>query len=131
MTERAALQLAVLVFAWVPIIGGAFGAISGASPAGGDGAAAAFDSHVRYLSGLLLAIGVGFLTTVPRIEAEGARFRLLTLLVLTGGLARLGGTVATGALPGAVILTLGMELVVTPLLCLWQGRIAHRAPPPD
>ena len=126
MTERAALQLAVLIFAWVPIVGGAVGVISGVSPAGGPEAAVAFDSHVRYLSGLLLAIGLGFLTTIPRIEAQGGRFRLLTLLVLTGGLARLGGAVATGALPGAVILTRGMELVVTPLLCLWQARIARR-----
>jgi hypothetical protein len=32
------------------------------------------DSHLRYLSGLLLGIGLCFWSTVPRIEAKTARF---------------------------------------------------------
>ncbi len=43
------------------------------------------DSHFRYLSGLLLAIGIGFASTVPRIEAQGGRFWLLTGIVMVGG----------------------------------------------
>jgi len=46
------------------------------------------DSHFRYLSGLLLGIGLGFWSTIPRIEANGDRFRLLSFIVVAGGLAR-------------------------------------------
>ena len=62
------------------------------------------DSHVRYLSGLILAIGVGFWTTVPAIESHGARFRLLTALVLVGGLGRLYAVTLWG-LPGAAMIS--------------------------
>ncbi|HEU0059064.1 MAG TPA: DUF4345 domain-containing protein [Hyphomicrobiaceae bacterium] len=122
--ERRLLQSAVTVAALIPI---------GAGLAGVNGGLAAFDaaarwslngdSHVRYLSGLIFAIGAGFLTTVPAIEACGARFRLLTLLVLVGGLARLYA-VALWGLPGpAMRAGLVMELLVAPGLALWRERV--------
>ena len=85
----------------------------------------ALDSHVRYLSGLLLAIGVAFWTTVPAIERRGDRFRLLTALVVTGGLGRLLGVVLRGWPPASMVFGLAMELVVTPLLCWWQWRLSR------
>jgi hypothetical protein len=44
--------------------------------------------------------------------------------VFIGGLARLGAalTIATPSIP--MQLAIGMELIVTPLLCVWQTRIA-------
>jgi Domain of unknown function (DUF4345) len=48
-------------------------------------------SQGRYLSGLLLAIGLAYWTTILNIEQKTARFRLLTGLVAIGGLCRLLG----------------------------------------
>jgi hypothetical protein len=84
------------------------------------------DSHLRYLSGLILAIGLGFWSTVPRIELQGTRFRLLTCLVLIGGLVRLLGLVAVGTPTKGVIGALVMELVVTPSLALRRERLERR-----
>jgi hypothetical protein len=56
---------------------------------GGHGGGLA--SHERYLSGLLLAIGLAFWTTLSDIEGKTARFRLLTALVVIGGISRLVG----------------------------------------
>ena len=81
------------------------------------------DSTGRYLSGLLLAIGLAFWATVPRIEAQGARFRLLTLIVLTGGIARLSGLVLVGVPTKGILAGLAMELVVTPGLAIWRERL--------
>jgi hypothetical protein len=125
--ERRLLQSAVTVAALLPILAGLAGVNGGLS---GVDAAARWslngDSHVRYLSGMIVAIGVGFLTTVPAIEACGSRFRLLTGLVVVGGLARLYAVALCG-LPGpAMRLGLLMELLVAPALALWRERLERR-----
>ena len=121
--ERLALQVCVAGSALVPLLAGGFGAL-GLAGIVGDGATSTHASHVRYLSGLLLAIGLGFWSTVPRIETHAVRFRLLTAIVAAGGLARLLGIVADGVPAPVMLGALAMELVITPLLCLWQSRIA-------
>src|SRR5262249_35256480 len=68
--ERRLLQSAVLLAALIPICAGLMGVNGGLAAI--DAAARWTlngDSHVRYLSGLIFAIGVGFLSTVPGIEA--------------------------------------------------------------
>ena len=126
--SRRALQIVVAVLGLVPVLTGLAGMVLGPSMAGLDPSATpiALDSHVRYLSGLLLAIGLGFWSTIPRIERQTARFRLLTGLVVIGGLGRLLGLVLAGRPPAPMLFGLGMELVVTPSLCWWQSRVAAR-----
>ncbi len=121
--ERRALQIAILLAGVVPVFGGGAGALLGEA-AFGRWAGAAQDSHVRYLSGLLLGIGLVFWACVPTIERRAETVRLLTLIVVIGGLARLGGVFLAGD-PGSMRWTLGMELAVTPLICLWQARVAR------
>lgn len=126
-TERRLLQGAIGLACLVPLSAGFAGVIEG--PAMLRGVAATppdLDSHMRYLSGLLLGIGIGFLACVPRIEARGALFRALGLIVVVGGLARAVSLLEAG-IPGAEHrLALAMELGATPLLVLWQARIARR-----
>jgi hypothetical protein len=86
----------------------------------------AADSHFRYLSGLLLGLGLGFWSTIPRIEANGTRFRLLTFPVVIGGLGRLFSLAAIGLPSAGMLGALAMELGVTPLLCFWQWRISRK-----
>ena len=121
------MQITVAVATVVPIFGGAWGAFGPSVTH--DASAVSADSHHRYLSGLLLAIGIAFLSTVPRIEQRGGRFRLLAALVVTGGLVRLQSLLADGRPTGQIVFSLGMELGVVPLLTLWQLRVAWREPP--
>ncbi len=124
--SRRLLQVLVAVLGLVPVLAGLAGIVLGPSMAVPIDAPLALDSHFRYLSGLLLAIGLGFWSTIPRIEREAARFRLLTALVLMGGLSRLLGLALRGVPPAPMLFGLCMELGVTPLLCWWQYRIASR-----
>lgn len=133
MNERRCLQIAVAFASLVPISAGLAGAVLGVSFtnwlddtvfSGG-----ALDSHVRYLSGLLFAIGVAFLTAVPKIEKHSRRFTLLTLIVFTGGLARLGAVIMSGPPHRGMLFGLAMELAVTPLLWAWQRRVARKCEP--
>jgi hypothetical protein len=123
--ERKLLQQAVGIGAIIPIAAGLYGVLFGQSLTG-DTVSVSAESHFRYLSGLLLAVGLCFWSTIPAIETKTGRFRLLTLLVVLGGLARLLGLALTG-IPSLIMLGgLFVELIVTPILCLWQTRIASR-----
>jgi hypothetical protein len=123
--ERRLLQQAVGLLAIVPFASGLYGVLFGPALTG-TVINVSTESHFRFLSGLLLAIGLCFWSTVPHIEEHTGRFRLLTLIVVIGGLARLLGLVLTGVPSLTMLGGLALELVVTPLLCLWQTRVANR-----
>lgn len=124
-TERRMLQIAFVLGGIVPVSAGLAGVVMGVDML--QQGTIEMDSHYRYLSGLLLAIGLCFWASVPAIETHTARIRLLAMLVVVGGLARLFGYAMSGAPPLNMQLALGMELVVTPLLAFWQSRFAARA----
>jgi hypothetical protein len=122
--ERRCLQIAMIFAACVPIYGGLNGVLAGAR-AFGPWPGHPADSHMRYLSGVLLAIGLVYLGCVPAVERHASVIRTLTALVLAGGLSRLAGVFLSGD-PGSMRWTLAMELGVAPALCLWQARVAAR-----
>ena len=124
--ERRLLQATIAIGGFVPVGAGLAGALLGSAMTGEGGHGVDLDSHVRYLSGLLLGIGLAYWESIPFIEERGPRIRLLTAIVALGGLMRLAG-ILTVAVPGASMLFgLAMELVITPLICLWQMRVARR-----
>ena len=84
------------------------------------------DSHFRYLSGLFLGMGIAFASSVPGIERKTARFRLLGMMVVLGGLARLWSLVTLGPPSTGHAVGLCIELIVVPLLLAWQARVARR-----
>jgi len=120
LLEKRALQCVVTIAATLPVVAGVWDVVHGL-----HGAGAWAINHERYLSGLLLAIGLGFWSAVPDIEARTGRFRLLTFVVVVGGLCRLLGVVLGDPLSSSVAAALVMELAVTPALCLWQSHVAQ------
>ncbi len=122
-TETLLLQIAVSAAAIVPVAAGLVGVIQGA-PA----ATVSFDSHFRYLSGLLLGLGLVYWSQAPSLGRRSPLLGALTAVVVVGGACRLYALAARGD-PGVMGLALIMELVVTPALYLWHlslvGRI-HR-----
>jgi hypothetical protein len=124
--EKHALQCVVGALAAIPVLAGLEGIVSGPEFLGvGHSWPADLDSHFRFLSGIFLAMGVAWYSCIPAIEANAARFQLLAALTFAGGLARLfslgvAGPPSLGHLGG-----LGIELIVVPLLVLWQARIAR------
>jgi len=123
--EKKLLQQAVGLVAILPVGTGLYGVLFGPALTG-EIVSVSGDSHFRYLSGLLLAIGLCIWSTVPGIEVKTGRFRLLALLVVLGGLSRLLGLMITGIPSFFMLGGLFIELIVTPVLCLWQIRVANR-----
>lgn len=125
-TERRLLQIACSLGVLSPITFGTMGMLRGAEWLSDGPVSPDLDSHFSYLSGLLLMIGLAIASCIPRIEAMGDRFRLLGMMVLLGGVARLLSLLTVGSPSAGHIAALGMELVVVPLLMLWQARVAAR-----
>ncbi len=121
-TERRRLQIAVAVAAGVPVGSGMWGVLAGV---GAPGAFA--DSQYRYLSALLLGVGLSFWAMLPTIEKRRWAFRMLIGIVVLGGMARLGAFLASGG-SQAIWAALAMELVVAPILCLWRERVERMDP---
>jgi hypothetical protein len=121
---RRALQVTVAIASLIPIGAGLAGILLGPAMVDVTTAPVGADSHYRYLSGLLLGIGIGFATTIPHIERRTARFRWLTAIVVIGGLGRLWSLIALGPPNKPMLVALVMELGVTPALALWQSRVA-------
>ena len=128
-TERRLLQVATALACLVPLSTGLTSVLGSASVLRGVEAPLPIDldSHFRYLSGLLLGIGLTFLALIPRIEKNGPVFRALGFIVLVGGFARLLSLLEEGIPGRGHQFGLVMELVVVPLLVLWQARIARRS----
>jgi hypothetical protein len=123
--ELRYLQIAIAMAALVPVCAGLAGVLGGLGLFGPDAPGVSLDSHFRYLSGLLFGIGLAFWFVVPTIATSTGPARLLTFIVVVGGLARLVSLLLFGSLTMTVLLSLAMELVVTPGLCFWQARVAR------
>jgi len=108
MSLRILIWLACLV----PIGGGLAGAL---------GFLPESSSHLRYLSGLLLGVGVGLAWAAFDLRKRAWLFDAFVPLVILGGVARLIGAPSAWQEP----LALGMELVATPLLWWAVRRLAR------
>jgi hypothetical protein len=126
LAEKRVLQCAMALVLFVPLAGAVQGIVFGIGWLHGAAPTLSLDSHFRYLSGLLLAMAALFASCIPAVEAKGARLRLLALLPVTGGLARLYALIVEGTPGTAHLVALAIELGVVPLLVLWQARVSSR-----
>lgn len=85
------------------------------------------DNQFRYLAGVYAGAVTGSLWwAIPRIEARAVPVRIAAGAVFVGGLGRCVSIMAVGH-PGDPTMVGGLvlELVVAPLLVLWQRRVAR------
>jgi len=125
--EKRMLQICVAVAAVIPVAAGLYGVVDSGLMIDGLNLPRPADSHFRYLSGLLLAIGVAFWSTIPAIERRRAPFQLLAAIVVAGGIGRLISLIVAGTPNAPMLAALAMELGVVPALALWQARVARNA----
>jgi hypothetical protein len=122
--QRRLLQATIAVLAMLPVFAGLAGVATGAGFLGEETAPTDLDSHVRFLSGFFLAVGIAWYSCIPAIEKKTERIRLLAILTFAGGLARLYSLLIAGVPSAGHVLGLGMELIVVPCLVVWHGRVA-------
>lgn len=89
----------------------------------------ALDNQLRYLAGVYAAaVTFNLWYAIPRVETRGLSVIIAAGAVFCGGLGRLVSMASVGN-PGDPTMMGGLvlELAVTPLLVLWQRRIARTA----
>ncbi len=124
--EKRLLQAVILIACIVPLTAGPTGISRGAAWMAHGPVTPDLDSHFRYMSGIFTGVGLAFLSCVRAIETKGYRLRMLVAFVVLGGMARAFSWEQVGAPDLGNRFGLVMELVVTPLIALWQWRLARR-----
>jgi peptidoglycan/LPS O-acetylase OafA/YrhL len=123
------IATAIRLAALVPLLAGGGGALFGPAFLG-EAAGPATTSHLRYLSGVLLGLGLVALWCAADLGRRRDVFAALCAAVALGGLARLAGLPADDPLPPwPHLAALVMELGVVPALW-WASRRASQTPPP-
>ncbi|WP_053722234.1 DUF4345 domain-containing protein [Saccharothrix sp. NRRL B-16348] len=82
------------------------------------------DSNYRFFAAMWLAIGVALLSVVPRVREATTVLRFVSAAVFVGGLARIASWLAVGQPHALMLVLLAIELIVPPVLVLWQRRLA-------
>jgi Domain of unknown function (DUF4345) len=124
--ERKLLQIA-FAFAGLALVGfGVAGVIFGANFMDLTGNVV-MDSYIRFLKGMLLAIGLIYWSSIPDIERHGERISLVTFILVLGAVPRLMAVIGHGVPTIGILIGLGGELIAAPLLWLWQRHIARVA----
>jgi hypothetical protein len=85
------------------------------------------DSYIRFLKGMLLAIGLIYWSSIPDIERHGERISLVTCILVLGAVPRLMAVIGHGVPTIGILISLAGELIAAPLLWLWQRRVAGAA----
>ncbi len=125
MSKRL-LQIIVAVLALVPVGIGTIGLIDGPRFLRGvETVPVDLDSHFRYLSGIFLMLGITFWACMPSIERKTVLFQMAGSLVIVGGLGRLLSLLQAGSPSQGHLIGLGLELVVVPVLMMWQAQLAR------
>jgi len=123
--SKRSLQCIVSLLGLVPVTVGSYGVICGPDFLQGTLTPSVdLDSHFRYLSGIFLGVGLAFYACVSAIERKTLLFRFAAGVVVLGGLARLASLLLVGVPSAGHVMGLGLELVVVPLLTIWQSRLA-------
>jgi hypothetical protein len=124
--QRKLLQIAMAVAGLAGVGLGLTGVLFGTMYADLSGDVV-LDSYVRFLKGVLLAIGLIYWSCIPQIERRGERIALVTFILVFGTLSRLLTVIGHGVPTLGIIGNLVAGLILVPLLWLWQRHVARLA----
>jgi hypothetical protein len=87
---------------------------------------AAQDSHVRFLGGLWLGVGLLLTAAAWRLRALKPAVQVVLALIVVGGLARFSALRPDVLFGPQIVGSFLAEVALMPLLLLWSTRVARR-----
>jgi hypothetical protein len=114
--------------AGIPFASGLIGMAVGPKTLPGDSSEvmATLDSEYRFINAFWFSIAPIVWSTLPRVEKETTKLRLIMGVVFAGGLARLISWRRTGRPHPVFLGAIAIELVGMPVMAVWQNRLASR-----
>jgi hypothetical protein len=81
------------------------------------------DSNLRFYGGLSIGLGLIIFWLIPSLEKQKIIFRLISLMILIGGIGRVISMIMVGN-PSTLFIIFTMLELLFPLLIFWQNKIA-------
>ena len=123
---RRSLRLTILVLAAIAVTTGTISALFGTDViAGGDATSKSVESELRFYAVWYLGAGVFLASLAPRIEQRGAALRGVCLVLFLGGIGRVLAIAGSGWPHPLYVGLMALELLLPPVLVLWQARVAR------
>lgn len=123
MTTRI-LTVVIYLLGVTAIATGLLAIVGGpAAEFGGKAAVASVDSQFRYASVFWFAAGVILIWTARKPLERALVTRTILVIAALAGLTRIISIVAVGLPHPFFLVTMGLELVATPLIILWHSRV--------
>jgi hypothetical protein len=130
--SKKTLQIILAILSLIPIFTGGLDLILGARSLNVVGSSISLeavndivlDSQIRFLASIWLGFGIILVWTIPSIDRQTILFRLLMGGVFLGGIGRLASAVLVGVPPIQFIAVIILELIIIPILVLWQSSIS-------
>jgi len=117
------LTVVIYMLGATAIVTGLLAVIGGpAAEFGGKAAVASVDSQFRYASFFWLAAGVILIWTALKPVERAVVTRTILVVAALAGLTRILSIAVAGLPHPFFLVTMGLELVVTPLIILWHSR---------
>jgi hypothetical protein len=124
LVGRRVLLGVLWVLGAVPIASGLLAIVGGPAAAPGGGATtASVDSEYRFVNVFWVGAGVILYWTLLKPAARALVTRVVLVLAATGGIARLISVAFVGWPHPIFIGTIGLELVIVPLVIWWHSRV--------
>ena len=121
---RRALLTVVAALGAVPVLTGLAGVVGGLTLTPDDNTAPPyFDSEYRFLSVVWAAVGVLLWWSLRHPQERATVTRVVLAVMVLGGVARLLGVALTGLPPVPFRISLGIEVLVIPVILLWHRRV--------
>src|SRR5712692_8065816 len=103
--ERKLLQIAVAAAGLAGVCLGLTGVLFGTMYADLSGNVV-MDSYIRFLKGMLLAIGLIYWSSIPDVEHHGERIALVTFILVLGAVPRLMAVISHGVPTIGIVVSL-------------------------
>ena len=121
---KRAVIVVLAVLACVPIGTGLLAIIGGPTVAPGGGpTTASIDSEYRFVNFFWLAAGLILVWTLFKPLERALVTRVVLVIAAAGGIGRLISIAVVGPPHPVFLATLGLELVVVPLVIVWHSRV--------
>ena len=123
--ERRLLQISLAIVGLVAILFGLTGVLFGTSLSGVR-LGVTMEGYVRFIKGVLVAVGLIYWSAIPQIEKRFERISIVTIILMFGAAARLLAVIGHGFPTVGLLISLIGELVVVPMIWLWHRNLVRR-----